>query len=67
VREREVKGKIAWDCNERSLDGFDGYIHGFENLKKNKMFNSSRDHNRRIAKSDRKIIIYYFMSYNQEL
>jgi len=20
--EKEVKGKIAWDCNEKSLDGF---------------------------------------------
>jgi len=119
-RKGEIIGRIAWDCNERSLDGFNpklgwiridltplfhihrvyelkrkrlqsmaskkpslkgvlakysrrerrraedfihklttnlarefkGYVHGFENLRKGRMFRSSRDHNRRISKSD---------------
>jgi putative transposase len=116
-RNEEVNGKIAWDCNEKSLDGFnpnigwvrvdltklfhihrvyevkrkrlqqkaskkhslikvlkkyskrernrskdfihkltsfitrkfDSYIHGFEDLRKNRMFTSSKKHNRNIS------------------
>jgi len=123
--EEEVKGKIAWDCNERSLDGFSpstgwiridltklfhihrvyevkrkrlqqkaskkpslrralakyskreknrardfvhklttfmsrrfkGYIHGFEDLRKERMLNGSREHNRNISKVNWKTII----------
>jgi putative transposase len=125
VDEGEVKGKIAWDCNEKSLDGFSpntgwirvdltklfhihrayeikrrrlqqkaskkpslrrvlakyskrernrakdyihklttfiarrfkGYTHGFEYLRKNRMLNGSKKHNRNISKSDWKTII----------
>jgi putative transposase len=124
-REEEVKGKIAWDCNEKSLDGFSpsmgwiridltklfhihrvyevkrkrlqrraskkpslrrvlakyskreknrardfvhklttfmsrkfkGYIHGFENLRKERMLNNSKEHNRNISKIDWRTII----------
>jgi putative transposase len=123
--EEEVEGKIAWDCNERSLDGFSpstgwirinltkpfhihrvyevkrkrlqqkaskkpslrrvlakyseqeknsargfvhklttfmsrkfkGYIHGFEDLRKERMLNGSKKHNRNISKSNWKTII----------
>ena len=123
--EEEVKGKIAWDCNEKSLDGFSpntgwiridltklfhihrvyetkrarlqqkaskkpslrrvlakyskregnrakdyihklttfiargfkGYIHGFEDLRKDRMLNGSKKHNRNISKSNWKTII----------
>jgi len=132
-RKNEARGKIAWDCNEKSLDGFSpeigwlridltrlfhihrvyetkrgriqrkaskklslrkviekyskrekdrakdfihklttsiarkfkGYIHGFENLRKNRMLNGLRRHNRNISKSDWKTIIT-FMSYKAE-
>jgi len=124
-RKNETAGRIAWDCNEKSLDGFSpeigwlridltklfhihrvyeikrgriqqkaskkpslrnvlekyskrekdrakdfihklttsitrkfkGYIHGFENLRKDKMLNGLRKHNRNISKSDWKTII----------
>jgi len=124
-RKDEARGKIAWDCNERSLDGFSpgtgwtridltrlfhihrvyeikrrrmqqkaskksslrrvlakyskrekdrtkdfihklttsiarkfkGYIHGFEGLRKNRMLNGLRKHNRNISKSDWRTII----------
>ena len=123
--EEEVNGKIAWDCNEKSLDGFSpntgwiridltklfhihrayetkrarlqqkaskkpslrrvlakyskregnrakdyihklttfiargfkGYIHGFEDLRKDRMLNGSKKHNRNISKSNWKTII----------
>ncbi|MBS7288094.1 MAG: transposase [Candidatus Freyarchaeota archaeon] len=124
-RAEEPGGAIAWDCNEKSLDGFNpeigwirvdlrklfhihrvyelkrrrlqskaskkpslrrvlekysrrernrvrdfihkvtrviaeafrGYVHGFEDIKKEKMFNKSRTHNRNVAKSDWRTII----------
>jgi putative transposase len=124
-RKNETRDKIAWDCNEKSLDGFSpetgwiridltrlfhihrvyemkrrriqrkaskkpflrrvlakysrrekdrardfihklttsitrefkNHIHGFEGLKKNRMLNSLRKHNRNISKSDWKTII----------
>jgi putative transposase len=127
---REVKGRIAWDSNEKSLDGFNpeigwiridllklfhihrvyeikrkrlqqraskkpklreilkkyskreknrakefchklttqlsrmfkGYVHGFEELRKDKMMNKSKTHNRNISKSDWRMI-YRFMNY----
>jgi putative transposase len=130
----EVKGKIAWDCNERSLDGFspevgwirigltrlfhihrvyevkrmrvqqkaskkpslrkvlakysrrernrskdfihklttsiagefEGYVHGFEDLRKNEMLGSSKEHNRNISKSDWRTIIT-FMNYKSKV
>ncbi|MEM1674823.1 MAG: transposase [Candidatus Bathyarchaeia archaeon] len=132
-KEWDVKGRIAWDCNERSLDGFnpklgwvradltelfhihrvyelkrrrlqekaskkpslrrvlakysrrernrardfihklttflsreyEGYIHGFEILEKKRMFNSSKRHNREVAKSDWKTI-QSFMAYKSK-
>ncbi|MEM1775347.1 MAG: transposase, partial [Nitrososphaerota archaeon] len=131
--ERDVKDIIAWDCNERSLDGFnpklgwvrvdltelfhihrvyelkrqrlqekaskkpslrrvlakysrregnrardfihklttflsreyEGYIHGFEDLEKKRMFNGSKKHNREVAKSDWKTI-QSFMAYKSK-
>jgi putative transposase len=125
-----VRGKMAWDCNEKSLDGFnpdmgwiridltklfhihkvyeikrrglqqkaskkpslrkvlikysrrernrandyihklttsitrefDRFIHGFEYLRKERMFNGSKKHNRNISKSSWKTIVK-FMSY----
>jgi len=133
-REEEVKGKIAWDCNERSLDGFSpstgwiridltklfhihrvyevkrkrlqrraskkpslrrvlakyskreenrardfvhklttfmsrkfkGYIHGFEDLRKERMLNGSKMHNRNISKINWKTIIT-LMSYKSKV
>jgi putative transposase len=124
-RKDETAGRIAWDCNEKSLDGFSpgtgwtridltrlfhihrvyeikrrrlqqeaskkssfrrvlakyskrekdrtedfihklttsiagrfkGYIHGFEGLRKNRMLNGLRRHNRNISKSDWRTII----------
>jgi len=132
--EGEVKGKIAWDCNEKSLDGFSpntgwirvdltklfhihrvyetkrkrlqqkaskkpslrkvlakyskrekdrakdfihklttfiamkfkGYTHGFEYLRKNRMLNGSKEHNRNISKINWKTIIT-FMSYKSKV
>jgi putative transposase len=132
--EGEAEGKIAWDCNEKSLDGFSpdtgwiridltklfhthrvyeikrkrlqqkaskkpslrkvlakysnrernrtkdfvhklttfmanrfkGYTHGFEHLGKNRMLNSSKEHNRNISKSDWKTIIT-FISYKSRV
>jgi len=132
--EGEIRGKIAWDCNEKSLDGFspetgwiridltklfhthrvyevkrarmqrkaskkpslrkvlakhskreknrakdyihklttsiagmfENYVHGFEDLRKNRMLNSSKKHNRNISKSDWKTIIT-FMSYKSKV
>jgi putative transposase len=129
-RKDETAGRIAWDCNEKSLDGFSpeigwikidltrlfhihrvyeikrgriqrkaskkpslrkilakyskrekdrakdfihklttsitrkfkDHIHGFEGLRKNRMLNGSRKHNRNISKSDWKTIIT-FMDY----
>jgi putative transposase len=133
-RNEEVNGKMAWDCNEKSLDGFNPnigwvkvdltklfhihrvyelkrkrlqkkaskknslikvlkkyskkernrskdyihklttfitrefgrYIHGFEDLRKNRMFTSSKEHNRKISKNDWKTIIK-FMSYKSKV
>jgi putative transposase len=129
-----AEGKIAWDCNEKSLDGFSpdtgwiridltklfhihrvyevkrkrlqkkaskkpslrrvlakyskreknrtrdfvhklttfisrkfkGYIHGFESLRKERMLNGSKEHNRSISKSGWKTIIT-FMSYKAKV
>ncbi|PUA34175.1 MAG: transposase, partial [Candidatus Terraquivivens tikiterensis] len=36
---------------------FKGYMHGFESLEKQRMFNNSKEHNRNIAKSDWKKLI----------
>jgi putative transposase len=38
---------------------FKGYIHGFEHLGKNRMLNSSKEHNRNISKSDWRTIITF--------
>jgi putative transposase len=133
-RNEEVNGKMAWDCNEKSLDGFNpdigwvrvdltklfhihrvyelkrkrlqkkaskknslrkvltkyskrernrskdfihklttfitrefgSYIHGFEDLRKNRMFTNSKEHNRKISKSDWKAIIL-LMSYKSKV
>jgi putative transposase len=133
-REEEVEGKIAWDCNEKSLDGFSpstgwiridltklfhihrvyevkrkrlqrraskkpslrrvlakyskreenrardfvhklttfmsrkfkGYIHGFEDLRKERMLNGSKMHNRNISKINWKTIIT-LMSYKSKV
>lgn len=133
-KKEEIKGKIAWDCNEKSLDGFNpeigwiridltklfhihriyelkrkklqslaskkpsfkkilekyskreknrakdfihklttfiakkfsSYIHGFEDLRKENMFNDSKEHNRNISKSNWKGIIT-LMSYKTKV
>jgi putative transposase len=133
-RREEVRGKMAWDCNEKSLDGFspetgwiridltklfhihriyevkraglqqkaskkpslrkvlakysrrernrskdfihklttsiarelDGFVHGFEDLRKERMFNGSKKHNRDISKSGWKTIIA-FMGYKSRV
>jgi len=130
----KIKGSIAWDSNEKSLDGFNPetgwiridlselfhihrvyeikrkklqslaskknslkkilkkysrreknrakdfvhkltteisskyrkYIHGFEDLRKKSMFNRSKEHNRRIAKTNWKMIVS-FMSYKSKV
>ena len=130
----KTKGSIAWDCNEKSLDGFSpetgwirieltrlfhvhrvyeikrkklqslaskknslktilqkyskreknrakdfvhkltkeisrefkNYVHGFEDLRKKNMFSYSREHNRRIAKMNWKMITS-FMSYKSKV
>ena len=133
-RNEEVNGKMAWDSNEKSLDGFnpnigwvridltklfhihrvyelkrkrlqkkaskkhllrkflkkysrrernrtkefihklttfiirefESYIHGFEDLRKNRMFTSSKEHNRKISKSDWRTITK-FMGYKSKV
>ncbi|MBS7287296.1 MAG: transposase [Candidatus Freyarchaeota archaeon] len=133
-RAEKLKGMIAWDCNEKSLDGFNpeigwirvdlrrlfhihrvyelkrrrlqskasrkpslrrvlekysnrernrardfihkvtrviaetfkGYVHGFEDLNKEKMLKKSRTHNRNIAKSNWRTIIS-LMSYKSRV
>jgi len=45
---------------------FNGYAHGFEDLRKNRMLNGSREHNRRISKSNWRTIIT-FMSYKSKV
>jgi putative transposase len=132
----KTKGSIAWDCNEKSLDGFNPriekdkitkdltllfhihrayeikrkklqslaskkirlkkilqkysrrernrakdfvhkltkeisrelkkYVHGFEDLRKENMFSYSKEHNRRIAKINWKMIVS-FMSYKSKV
>jgi transposase len=45
---------------------FKGYIHGLEYLGKDRMLNGSREHNRRVSKSDWKTIMT-FMSYKSRV
>jgi len=45
---------------------FKNYVHGFEDLRKKNMFNYSRTHNRRIAKTNWKMITS-FMSYKSKV
>ncbi len=45
---------------------YEGYIHGFENLKKESMFSESRRHNRNIAKSNWNMMIA-LMSYKTKV
>ena len=134
AHEGESEGKVAWDCNERSLDGFspnigwiridltklfhihrvyemkrkrlqrkaskkpslrkvlekysrrernrsrdfihklttfiarefNGFVQGFEDLRKERMFNGSKKHNRNVSKSDWKTIIK-FMGYKSRV
>ncbi|MBS7288805.1 MAG: transposase [Candidatus Freyarchaeota archaeon] len=47
-------------------EAFRGYVHGFEDLNKEKMLNKSRTHNRNVAKSDWKTIIS-LMSYKSRV
>ncbi|MBS7288893.1 MAG: transposase, partial [Candidatus Freyarchaeota archaeon] len=47
-------------------EAFRGYVHGFEDLNKEKMFRKSRNHNRKIAKSDWRTIIS-LMSYKSRV
>ncbi|MBS7288318.1 MAG: transposase, partial [Candidatus Freyarchaeota archaeon] len=47
-------------------EAFKGYVHGFEDLNKEKMFKKSRTHNRNVAKSDWKTIIG-LMSYKSRV
>jgi putative transposase len=47
-------------------DEFKGYIHGFEDLRKSRMLNVSKEHNRNISKSDWKMIIT-FMNYKSNV
>ncbi len=44
---------------------FKGYLHGFEDLEKNRMYNYSKNHNRNISKSDWKTI-QSLMAYKSE-
>jgi putative transposase len=45
---------------------FEGYIHGFEDLRKERMLNSSKEHNRNISKINWKMIIA-LMSYKSRV
>jgi transposase len=45
---------------------FKGYTHGFEHLRKNRMLNGSKEHNRNISKSDWKTTVT-FMSYKSKV
>jgi putative transposase len=133
-RDEKVRGRIAWDCNEKSLDGFspetggvridltklfhihrvyevkraglqqkaskkpslrralakysrrernrsrdfihklttsitsefDGFVHGFEDLRKERMLNGSKKHNRNISKSSWRTIVK-LMSYKSRV
>ncbi len=134
VKGKPINGKIAWDSNEKSLDGFNPkigwikvdltnlfhihrvyelkrkrlqtraskkpslkailrryskrernrakdfvhkltaqlakqfrrHLHGFEDLRKEEMFNKSKNHNRKVAKSDWKVI-QAFMDYKSRI
>jgi len=45
---------------------FEGYIHGFEDLRKDRMLVGSKEHKRHVSKSNWKKIIA-FMSYKSEV
>ena len=61
-REKNRTKDFVHKITTHIADEFEGYIHGFEYLRKSRMFNSSKEHNRNISKSDWNMIIT-LMSY----
>jgi putative transposase len=61
-REKNRTKDLLHKITTHITDEFKGYIHGFEDLRKSRMLNSSKEHNRNISKSDWKMIIT-FMNY----
>ncbi len=55
-RERNRAKDYIHKLTTRISKMFKGYVHGFENIHKNRMMDRNRDHNRRIAKSNWKMI-----------
>jgi putative transposase len=65
-REKNRTEDLLHKITTHITDEFKGYIHGFEDLRKSRMLNSSKEHNRNISKSDWKMIIT-FMSYKSNV
>jgi len=61
-REKNRTKDLLHKITTHITDEFKGYIHGFEDLRKSRMLNVSKEHNRNISKSDWKMIIN-FMNY----
>ena len=61
-RTRDFAHKLATSISRK----FKGYIHGFENLRKERMLNDSKEHNRNISKIDWRTIIT-LMSYKSKV
>ncbi|MBS7288530.1 MAG: transposase, partial [Candidatus Freyarchaeota archaeon] len=56
-RERNRARDFIHKVTRVIAEAFRGYVHGFEDIKKEKMLKKSRTHNRNIAKSNWKTII----------
>jgi putative transposase len=65
-REKNRTKDLLHKITTHITDEFKGYIHGFEDLRKSRMLNVSKEHNRNISKSDWKMIIT-FMSYKSNV
>ncbi len=65
-RERNMAKDLLHKSTTILAREFKGYVHGFEDLEKRRMFTYSKIHNRRIAKSDWKTMIA-FMSYKSKV
>jgi putative transposase len=65
-REKNRTKDLLHKITTHITDEFKGYIHGFEDLRKSRMLNVSKEHNRNISKSDWKMIIT-FMNYKSNV
>jgi putative transposase len=65
-REKNRTKDLLHRITTHITDEFKGYIHGFEDLRKSRMLNGSKEHNRNVSKSDWKMIIN-FMNYKSNV